>query len=36
MRTMIGNLVGLTLDNKEEVRKNFLQLQKENYATARA
>ena len=36
MRTMIGNLVGLTLDTKEEVRKNFLQLQKENYATARA
>ena len=36
MRTMIGNLVGLTLDNKEEVRKNFLQLQKENSAIARA
>jgi Rubrerythrin. len=36
MRTMIGNLVGLTLDNKEEVRKNFLQLQKENSATANA
>jgi hypothetical protein len=34
MRTMIGNLVGLTLDNKEEVRENFLQLQKENSATA--
>jgi hypothetical protein len=31
---MIGNLVGLTLDNKEEVRENFLQLQKENSATA--
>ena len=36
MRMMIGNLVGLTFDNKEEVRKNFLQLQKENYATATA
>lgn len=36
MRTMIGNLVGLTLGNKEEVRENFLQLQKENSATARA
>jgi ferritin len=36
MRTMIGNLVGLTLDNKEEVRENFLQLQKENSAIANA
>ena len=34
MRTMIGNLVGLPLDNKEEVRSNFLLLQKENSATA--
>ena len=33
MRTMVGNLVGLALENKEAVRTNFLQLQKENYAT---
>ena len=36
MRTMIGNLVGIALGNKEEVRKNFLQLQKENYANISA
>ena len=36
MRTMIGNLVGLTLDNKEEVRENFLQLQKGNSAATSA
>ena len=34
MRTMIGNLTGLALDSKEEVRKNFLQLQKENSAVS--
>src|ERR1044071_1474804 len=31
MRTMVGNLISLDLDNKEAVRRNFLQLQKENY-----
>jgi len=36
MRTMIGNLVGVPLENKEAVRRNFLQLQKENYASASA
>jgi hypothetical protein len=30
MRTMIGNLIGVSLENKEAVRRNFLQLQKEN------
>ncbi|HET6976583.1 MAG TPA: ferritin family protein [Pyrinomonadaceae bacterium] len=30
MRTMIGSLVGVPLENKEEVRQHFLQLQKEN------
>jgi hypothetical protein len=30
MRTMVGNLIGVTLENKEAVRRNFLQLQKEN------
>ena len=33
MRTMVGNLISIDLDNKETVRRNFLQLQKENYAT---
>jgi hypothetical protein len=28
---MVGNLISLDLDNKEAVRRNFLQLQKENY-----
>ena len=31
MRTMVGNLISLDLDNKEAVRRNFLQLQKENF-----
>ncbi len=34
MRTMVGNLIALSLENKEAVRRNFLQLQKENYAAA--
>jgi hypothetical protein len=28
MRTMIGNLIGVSLENKEAVRRHFLQLQK--------
>lgn len=36
MRTMIGNLVGVTLDSKEAVRTHFLQLQKENLSLKQA
>jgi hypothetical protein len=36
MRAMVGNLIGVSLDSKEAVRKNFLQLQKENYGPAAA
>lgn len=32
MRTMVGNLISEDLDTKEAVRRNFLQLQKENIA----
>ena len=36
MRTMVGNLIGVSLENKEAVRTNFLQLQKENLSLKRA
>ena len=32
MRTMVGNLIGISLEDKEAVKRNFLQLQKENFS----
>jgi hypothetical protein len=36
MRTMVGNLIGVTLESKEAVRTHFLQLQKEHLSLKQA
>ena len=36
MRSMVGNLIGVALENKEAVRQHFLQLQKEHLSLKQA